>query len=444
MITLFGYRWHLDALLARIVYRWWGRTLLLLLALIGIGGLGSGLIPPFWRGQAMLTLRAAPGATVLVDGHVWSHVLYAGTHTVVATLPDGRRAWATITVQASQVLTLTLPSGLLPPRTRVLPPAAPGMQIASVWWADGGWRVSSVPLVGGAPDDTRHAAEPTPTPAPGQTVAVRPQSIERLPTLDAYGGLADQMQRDGHLLEAVYRAAPNRSVRDEFSGSVEVRGWGASAHTLPISAPLTLVRFAPDGRALLLAEQIAPTGTQVYLVRPGVAQEALVAVPGLVTDLSWRPDSSAVVLYSVQGERLTLTLVRLRESGVAAVIAELPIPQNAPALVPLAWDDAGVRWIAPDTDDAFWEWSAPLTTLLPERGRPMDARALTVLPDGTVRVLRMMDGGVVIGRYEGAVFIGETWVARIPSVVNLVGRWQGAALVLQGAGQAWLLDVGEG
>ena len=74
----------------------------------------------------------------------------------------------------------------------------------------------------------------------------------------------------------------------------------------------------------------------------------------------------------------------------------------------------------------------------------MDARALTRLPDGTLRVVTVQDSTVVIGRYQGDIFIGETTVPRVPPSADLTGMWQGNELLLQGGGQAWLLDVIEG
>ncbi len=131
----------------------------------------------------------------------------------------GSGAWADVTLQAGQALTLTLPSGLPEPRERSLPPAAPGTHIDQVWWADGAWRVTSVqdPL----PQDNRYQQPgPTPTPQPGQTVAVSDRSVERLSTLDAYAGLADQVHVSNQLMEAVYRTNPNRGFSEQLSGSM--------------------------------------------------------------------------------------------------------------------------------------------------------------------------------------------------------------------------------
>src|SRR5207302_1582719 len=110
-------------------------------------------------------------------------------------------AWADVELSAGAILSLTLPPGLPEPRERALPSAAPGTHIDQVWWADDAWRVLSVPDPPPTPD-ARHQTIATPTPQPGQTVAVGAQRVERLATLDAYAGLADQVHAGGQLREA--------------------------------------------------------------------------------------------------------------------------------------------------------------------------------------------------------------------------------------------------
>ena len=443
-MNLGSYRINLDALLARIVYRWPLQVTALALLLVVVVGVTTGIIPPFWKGRSSLAVLAAPGATVQLDGQSWPRTVYAGEHTLLASLPDGRSSWATFTLRASQALTLTLPAGLSAPIERALPPAAPGTHIERVWWADNAWRVSSVQDLPATPQDSRvqTASEPD-TALPGQTVAVSAQGMERLPTLDAYAGLADQVHGNGRMLEAVYRANPERGFSNLSSGSIELRGWGA-VQTIPISAPLTLLRFAPDGATLLEAEQVPSGGEQVYLIAQNRTRVPLVALPGQIARLSWRPDGSAVVIHSLQGERLTLTLVRLAPTVSAAAIAELPAASYAGSIVPLTWDAGGLLWVAPDQSSAPALWRAPLTSLIPERKGALDARALTCLPDGTLRVLTIQDGAVVVGRVQGDIVIGEATVSRVPATPDLMGIWQEQQLLLQGGGQVWLLDLAEG
>lgn len=439
-------RYHInfDALLARIVYRWPLQVTALALLLVAAVGVTTGMIPPFWNGRAELAIVVAPGATVQIDGRSWPRPVYAGQHSIVATLPDQRTIWADIDLRANEVLTLTLPAGLPEPRERSFPAAAPGTHIDQVWWADGAWRVTSVQDALPEPEDRRRTSyEPTPTAQPGQTVAVSAQSVERLATLDAYAGLADQVHRNHRLIEAVYRPNASRGLSESTLGSIEVRGWGQAIQTMPLSVPLTLLRFNPDGAALLMAEQVPSGGEQVYLITPDMRRAPVVAIPGHITRLSWRPDSSGVVIHSVQGARLTLTLARFAPSIVAAVIADLPAANYAASLVPLTWDTADVLWVAPDQNGIATLWRAPLRSLIPERVGSMDARALTRLPDGTLRVVAIQGATVMIGRFQGDIFIGETTVPRVLAAPDLIGVWQGHQLLLQGGGRAWLLDVAE-
>ena len=131
-MSLGSYRINIDALVARIIYRWRGRSIVGSLLLLAAVGLWVGVIPPFWKGRADLTIVAPRAATITVDGQPWPHPIYTGRHSVQTTLPDGRGAWADIQLLANQALTLTLPLGLMEPRERALPPAAPGTHIDQV------------------------------------------------------------------------------------------------------------------------------------------------------------------------------------------------------------------------------------------------------------------------------------------------------------------------
>ncbi len=440
-MRLRSYHVHGDALLARIVYRWRLRSIGAALVLLTLLLIATGAIAPFWRGRAQLTIIAAPGASVQVDRHSWPRSLYAGAHTVVATMPDGRRAWADIELRSGLPITLTLPTGLPQPREQLLAAPAPGLQIEQVWWADGAWRVTGAPKPADHATDERH--DPIATPVARQTVAVRAEATERLTTLDAYAGLADQVHVRGHAVEAIY-APPGDQLHYQTGGRIEVRGWSALTQSTAISAPLTLLRFSPDGTALLEAERVPSGGEQVYLVTQDMRRTPVVAVPGEIVRVGWRPDSQALLLHSVQADRLLLTLLRRTPSLSVAVLAEMPAERFADALVPLTWDDTGVVWVAPDSDGRAMLWRASLTRQLPERVGQLDARVLAHLPDGALRIVTIQDGQVVIGQYHGAAFIGEAILPYIPAAADLAGEWQGNELLLVSNGRVWLLNMAKG
>lgn len=436
-MRLAGYQLNFDALVARIIFLWRWQAALCSVAALALVGVGTGLVPPFWRGTAVLSIEAPAAAVITVDGTPWRHQLYAGDHRVVATLPEGRTSWADVSLGAGQTLTLTLPAGLAALRVRALPPPAPGFTAQAIWWADGAWRVRSEPLPIPTAESEAQRTDPTPTIEAGQTVAIRTQGTERLSTLDAYAGLADQVHVDGQLVEAVF--LPNQ--RDGTPGVVAVRGWESQEVQIALSAPLALLRFAPTGNALLIVEHVPGGGAQVSLVRHGAERAPLVAVPGHITRVSWREDGSAAVLHSRQGNRLTLTLVRLVPSVAASVIADVPADQYASDLVPLTWDASSLLWVAPDQQTTPTLWRSPLATLIPEHVGPLDARAISWGVDGVLRVTAVQQGAVVLGRYQDGRVIGQATVPDVEATSDLAGMWQGDQLLLQGGGKVWLLDV---
>jgi hypothetical protein len=439
-VTFAGYRFNIDALLARIVYRWHARLVLALVALIACVGIASGLIPPFWRGAAVLAVQTAPEARITVDGRAWPYQVYAGMHTVMAQIPDGRMSWANVTLAAGEPLTITLPSGLGEPRTQLLAPAAPDLKIDRVWQADGGWRVLNMPAreaVAEGEDVTLSEL----LPYTGQTVMLRAGGAERLSTLDAYAGLADQVHIGGALIEAVYVPNEQAGRGSAPAGIVDVRGWRTETMPITMSAPLTLVRFSPPGDALLLVEQAA-AGEQVSLVQASGERTMLVALPGHITRVSWHDDGRAVVLHSRQGEHLTLTLIRLRPTVVTAVLADVDAAVHAGDIVPLAWDENALLWVAPGEHGTATLWRMSLARPVAEQVMPLDARALAVLPDGDVRVLAAQGEQLVVGRYRGRQFFGEAVVSGVPLADDLMGMWQGEQLLIQGGGRVWLLDFG--
>ncbi|HMO56330.1 MAG TPA: hypothetical protein PKC19_03165 [Roseiflexaceae bacterium] len=336
-MILYGYRINFDALLARIVYRWWAPLLLLLISALLLIALATDTIPRFWQEPADLRVIADSATVISVDGREWPRPIYAGRHTISATASDGRSAWADIQLRSGEVLTITMPHGLAPPQVRPIPPAAPGMQIDSVWPVASGWRATYLPQ----PPDT--PGIPTPTIGGGQTIAINAWSMERLTTIDAYAGRADQLSVGEQIFEAIYRPS-QRQLEDE--GILEIRGWQPVPLQIPLTQAPNLVRFAPDGTTLLISEPIAG-GEQVSAITPD-DRVPLVAVPGRAVRLTWQPQGDGVVVHSIADQRLSLTLVRLRSSIAVVTIAEYPADTAAGALVPLTWRDNTLLWVAPD------------------------------------------------------------------------------------------------
>jgi hypothetical protein len=450
-MMLLPFRFNSRALLARVVYRWHWKLLLLVVALLGGCGLLSGAVPPVWRGPVALHIEADPEATITVDGRAWPFTLYNGTHTIVAKVPDGRVAWTTLDLQATKPITLTLPPGLPEPLVRRVPPAAS--------WADGAWRVQS----GAVASTTEHAQRSR---VPGQaapsepthTAALTIDSLQPLPTLDAYGGRADQVQVAGSRYEAMYRADEQSS---RATGVLEIRGWGDAPETVALSQTLTLVRWSPTGQALLLGEQVGNEAEQLRILRPGGISEPVVAVRGRVRDVVWSPDGSGVVLASEGNDRLSLTLARLHPTVAARVVVEMqatsgdsdPAERNATntgvaanaalPLPPLHWNRTTLEWIAPDERGQPHLWSASLSSLMPEQQHPLPAAALTRLADGGLRVVAIQDDRVVIGQWQADALVVETTIPDVPAGADLKGQWSptGSEVMLQRGTDAWLVHL---
>lgn len=425
-----GYRINLDALLARVIYRWHWKIALTVLAVGMLTGVASGAVPPFWRGRADLQVQAAPEARITVDGRPWHGDIYAGVHTVEATLPDGRRSWVRLTLQPRETAALDLPPGLPPPQVRRMPSAAPGMRLASIWRAGDSWRVQSITP---PPSDTeaKDAGEGAPA---TQTIAISATGVERLTTIDAYRGRADVLTLNGVRYEAVYEPAQPGGRQES---RVVVRGW--EHMTATIVGDVSLMRFAPDGQALLLAERTV-AGEHVRYLTPAAPPVSVVALPGMITGIAWHPSGDAALIASRDGEQRALTLARLRPTPVAAVVAG----PAADGLPPYAWSDDEALWIAPDDAGRPQVWRASLDALLPERQTSLDARAITRLTDGTLRVVLIQDGEILIGRLDGDRFIGETTLADVPARADLVGEWYGDELLLRSGNDAWLITIVEG
>ena len=435
MMAIGGWQINWDALLARIVYRWSGRTLLGMLLLCAVAAIASGAVPPVWRGEAQLELTGPPLARLEVDGKPWPHTLYAGSHIATATLPDGRGSSVEFGLARGERASVALPAGLGHPRVRQLTANGPDSTVVRAGFAGGTWRLQST-----------HGDDPE---AGVQTVALDSDGLEPISLLDAYGGLADVLRVGDQEYRALYQPKTDRA-----GGSLEVHGWNGGIQTFVVSGTLTLVRWSPDAQALLVAERLRSNGEELRIFRPGAEPEPVLAVPGRVSDILWHPAGHAAALLSRHRDRLTLTAVRLRPTTATRVLAELVVPQASTdangepaiepaAVVPLTWSKAAIEWLAPDERGTSILWRAPLATLLPENAGALEAAAIFRTVDGALRSVRPSGGRLAIGQQQSLHFVVEAWIPDISATSGLAGIWapDGASLMLRSGSTTWLVDV---
>lgn len=450
MIMLGPYQLNGRALLARVVYRWSWIALLALLALLSLGLLRGGLAR-LTNGSGTLEIVAPAGATVLQGGLggslAQSGVVTAGSYTVSAFLPDGRHSWQTVTVAAGTTVTATLDPGLAELRSRAILPAGPGAQLGALRWANGAWRVPSFTPDRGAETDAAPSGA-----APRyrvETSALTAEATTALATLNAFNGLADEVTVAGQPQSASYRAPLGYGT----VGALEISAGGSEAATVPISSTLRWMQWAPDGGALLWAEQATASSEQLRLWTPRAPVVAVVAVPGQVEAVRWQAAGAAALVVSNDGRQVALTLVRLRPAVDSRVVAVLPIAvaadqptAGAGLRVPLSWSDTRVLWIAPDGAGTTRLFSAALADALPTVGSPMETLALHVERDGTLRLAQVAGDGVVIARQRAdGTILGLGWVPNVSAATVTSGQWamDGASLVLQGGAQGWLVTAAD-
>lgn len=444
MILLGPYKFNLRALAARLIYRWSWIGLLLLLVVLGLVLLRGGLAR-LTQGSGTLAIVAPPDATVRLGGLGGRLAESSVVNTVSATLPDGRQSWQTLTVGAGTTVTATLEAGIAELRSRAILPAGPAAQLGAVRWADGAWRVASLTRM-----ETLGAS-----PAPGaparpyrvETSALTSDATTPLATLNAFNGLADEVTVAGRTQSASYRAPQGYGT----VGALEISTGGSEAATVPISSTLRWMQWAPDGAALLWAEQATPVSEQLRLWTPRAPVTAVVAVPGQVEAVRWQPSGAAALVVSNDGTAVALTLVRLRPTLDSRVLAVLPIgaaPGQATAgvglRVPLCWSDTRVLWIAPDGAGTARLFSAALADALPSAGPPLTALVLHAEADGTLRLAQAEADGVVIARQRAdGTILGLGWVPDVPAAAVTSGQWSpdGTSLVLQGGTQGWFVTA---
>lgn len=113
MITIGPYRIHLDALAARLIYRW--RPYVIIAILLLIGAFGWRPIQAWIRSvnaqPAHLSIVAPDDMQVLVNGEPWNGTAPSGS-VVIEGLRGDRRVVATLNLDAGRPMTVTLTDGV--------------------------------------------------------------------------------------------------------------------------------------------------------------------------------------------------------------------------------------------------------------------------------------------------------------------------------------------
>ncbi len=476
------YTIHLDVLAARLLRqqqrlrRWRFALLALVLVTLALGAFAWG-VRPWLDGTGVVILNPYPAdATLTIDDQVLAPrvnliILPSGAHRLTAQRPGTFPVTLTVTVTRDQPVTLTLPP--LRPIPRVQPVALPSpdatwQQIASD--AGGGWRLS--------------ATRPDPAAGqPGWGPATAPARNRTLLHLDA----------NGLTRMSVLAAVP---VADELITATGARWWASwAAHAHPrtdgagvltidtpnatrliaTTQPLEGLWWAPAGRALLLAQRTAQ-GQALGLVDPqhpaAAAAPTLLPIPGAVQSVHWQPDGQAVVVISADdpptparpsSRTLPATptvetnagpptmptrsavLIRLRSRGRPGVTRLQAPPNMAGGALLLAWSRTDLWWGA-DTGLGLALDRIVLATGQRTRSGPLpaDSVALTVRPDGTLRLLRQpADGTLTVVRWpEGAVLLTLPPLPSTPAGLRPGGLWSGSDLLLvMGPTALWYVQI---
>ncbi len=471
------YTIHLDVIAARL-QRQRRRIRQAVLAGCFLLGLTAAawLLIPLLRGSGTLVVPLLPGDvqvrlddTLLPAGSV---MLPSGNHILSVERAGAFPVTSVIQVSRNQTTTLALPILRPIPIVQALP--LPHQQ--SVWAqaspnAGNGWRLTA----------TRPAPEQTgPRPGWGQTqpgpslyqLHLDPQGLTRLSVLETYP-VADEISTgDGVRFWAVWE--PQGSTKTPGVAGTLTLTTPAGTQVISTTASPRGIWWTPGGRHLLVA---LPHDQGVDLIvvdpdRPHIDDRApLITVPGVVQSIAWSPDGRAAVIItslestapvhqaaplparptptavSLPAETATLernaVLIQLPESGRDARAIRLRVPPARPAgLIPLAWSADALWWVT-DTGLGLALDRVNLADGVTERVGPLpdDLVALTVLPDATLRVVRVQaDGQLAVQRWpdEQTLFI----LPAIQAHGSVGGIWRGEELVLAtGPATLWYIQV---
>ncbi|PDV97319.1 hypothetical protein [Candidatus Chloroploca asiatica] len=424
-------------------------------------GSGTLLVPPLPpEVQVQLADRPVrPGRIVLPSGPHALHFTQPGAFPVTSVIQVSRQQTTTLIVPPMRPIPLVQPVPLPHPQSTWL-------QVSPD--AGSGWRLTATRPEPERPAGAPGWGPPQPEPAPYH-LHLDAQGLTRLPVLETYA-IADELTtRDGARFWAVWephRGAPLPSV----AGSLTLtRPTGTQVITT--SRSLRGVWWSPGGRHLLVAVPHAQD-VDVLVVdpaRPQVdAQVPLITVPGTIHHLAWSPDGAAAVIITSLASPSpphvarptppadapptatalldhTAVLIQFAPPGADARATRLRVPPARPAgLIPLAWTADALWWVT-DTGLGLALDRVTLAAGVTERVGPLpdDLVALTVRPDGTLRIVRpTAEGTLAVQRWPADADATLVVLPTIQTQGRTGGIWQGHELLLAtGPTALWYVQI---
>jgi hypothetical protein len=397
--------------------------------------------------------------------------LRSGNHTLDAHRPGAFPVALDFHVTRAQTVTLTLP----PLRTipLVQPVALPGP--GATWQqisADpgGGWRLAAR-LPGAAPVQPGWGpttADPT-IPA---LLHLDRDGLTRLSVLETYPVADELVTNAGDRAWAAWEP----SEQSGLPGSVGVLTIATATgdQTIPTSAAIRGLWWAPDGQTLLMA-RADEQGQELVLLdlhrNEPVVGSALITLPGTVQRVHWHPDGRAAVVISAADPvtpprplptlpvtptpdaiepvatfpRRSAVLLRLTEAGVPTATRLRAPPDLVGGAVLLAWSETTAWWGA-DTGLGLGLDRIDLETGTIERigSLPDTIVALTAMPDTTLRTIHVTpDGELHVQRWpEGDRLFTLPDIRLAPGGLRPGGLWHGAELLVAATpSELWLVQI---
>lgn len=358
-VRLGPYRIHLDALLARVLYRWRVETIIAATALllIIVGPRAVEVAFDVARPTAEVTIVAPDGATVWVDGTPWDGTMRVGAHVIEARRGDQTTSRSVIITDTSPV-TITLPDPW--PSPIVNEAALPtGASLIRVQMTAAGvrldYQVEPPPSDGGAA-----ASSAAPRPRRVVMVATNDRRVEPFVTGSAYDGLYDEARLDGRTTAAwVEPSGGQRSTvvlqweapGDDAADSADPTVKTATAFMSDVSDVL-----ADPLRRQAILVQYRNGVSQLTQMRSQGALRPIGAVRGELRFTSWTADyrTNVMVFFDRGGDgaAATFALVALdmEPDPTLVALSTMAAPDSASFLPALALHGDVMRWGDRDAD----------------------------------------------------------------------------------------------